>query len=174
MEDRPLETQRLNLRRWRSEDQKPFAAICADPDVMRFIGDGSTRTADQAARAIDLFEKEWEERGYGLFAVELRLTGEFIGFTGFSRPDFLPELLPSVEIGWRFGKAHWGRGYATEAARAALAVGPRAFADEEIVSICQVGNGASIRIMEKLGLNFDRRTIDPTCGCEVEVYRLSR
>src|SRR3546814_5934235 len=125
---------------------------------MRFIGDGSTRTADQAARAIELIGKGWEECGYGLFAVELRRTGEFIGFTGFSRPDFLPELLPSVEIGWRFGKAHWGRGYATEAARAALAVGARAFADEEIVSICQMGNGVSIRITEKLGLNFARRT----------------
>lgn len=148
--------------------------MCADPDVMRFIGDGSTRTADQAARAIDLFEQEWEARGYGLFAVELRLTGEFIGFTGFSRPDFLPELLPCVEIGWRFAKAHWGRGYATEAARAALAAGSRALAGEEIVSICQVGNGASIRIMKKLGLDFDGRTIDPTSGRDVEVYRLSR
>lgn len=174
MGDRLLETPRLILRRWRIEDEKPFAEICADPDVMCFIGDGSTRTSDQAARAIKSFEDDWEERGYGLFAVELRTTGELIGFTGFSRPDFLPELLPAVEIGWRFAKAHWGNGYATEAASTALTVGADAFADEGLISICQVRNRASVRIMQKIGLKFDRRTVDHTCGREIEVYRLAR
>lgn len=174
MGDRLPETGRLILRRWRIEDEKPYAEICADPEVMRFIGDGSTRTADQAARAIQIFEGEWGERGYGLFAVELRTTGELIGFTGFSRPDFLPELMPAVEIGWRLGKAHWGKGYATEAARIALDLGAHAFADEELISVCQVGNDASVRVMQKLGLKLDRRTIDLTCGREVEVYRLAR
>lgn len=169
-----LETDRLILRRWQSEDHEPFAAICADPEVMQFIGNGSTRTAEQASRGIAHFEKEWDERGYGLFAVELRETKELIGFTGLTRPDFIPELLPSAEIGWRLGKAHWGKGYASEAAVEALTFGVRAPTIEEIVSICQLGNGASTRIMQKIGLTFDRRTTDPTCDREVEVYRLPR
>ncbi len=98
MGNRLRETWRLILHRWRIEDEQPFGGICADPDVMRFIGEGSTRTSGQVARAIQIFQDEWEERRDGLFAVDLRSTGELIGFAGFSRPDFLPELLLSVEI----------------------------------------------------------------------------
>ncbi len=169
-----LETERLVLRRWRREDHRPFAAICADPDVMEFVGNGSTLTARQASGLIGRFEKAWDEHGYGLFAVELRGTNQLIGFTGLARPGFMPELLPSVEIGWRFGKAHWGKGYATEAAAEALAFAIRSPAIGEIVSICQPGNVASTRIMRKIGLEFDRRGTDPTCNREVVVYRLPR
>tara|TARA_E500000305_G_scaffold111938_1_gene129628 strand:- start:3150 stop:3482 length:333 start_codon:yes stop_codon:yes gene_type:complete len=107
-----------------------------------------------------------------LFAVESKQTDDLIGFTGLSWPVFLPEVLPSVEIGWRFSKSSWGKGYATEAALAALAFGVNELGITDIVSIYQVGNGASARIMQKLGMVFDRRIIDPTCGREVEVYRL--
>jgi len=139
---------------------------------MQFIGNGSTRTAEQAARSITSFEKEWDERGYGLFAVEERQTGSLIGFTGLSWPGFLPEVLPSVEIGWRFSKACWGRGYASEAAIASLAFGVTERGIKDIVSICPIGNGASARIMQKLGMIFEKKTIDPTCGREIAVYRL--
>jgi RimJ/RimL family protein N-acetyltransferase len=172
MERQKLQTERLVLRRWRSEDHSPFAAICADPDVMAFIGDGSVRTPEQASGLIDHAEKAWDENGYGLFAVELRDTGELIGFTGLAHPYFMPELLPSVEIGWRLGKAHWGMGYATEAAKEALAFAIRLPTIEEIVSICQIDNVASVRVMEKIGLKLDRHGIDPTCRRDVMVYRL--
>ncbi len=174
MGNRLRETRRLILSRWRIEDEQPFAEICADPDVMRFIGDGSTRTSGQLTHAIQIFQDEWEQRRDGLFAVDLRSTGELIGFAGFSRPDFLPELLLSVEIGWRFGKAHRGKGYAIESARMALDIGGHAFADEELIGVCKGGIGASVRIMQKIELDFDRRTVDSTCGREVEVYRLAR
>ena len=167
-----INTERLLLRRWRHEDHVPFAQMCSDPDVMRYIGNGSTRSAVDAARYISSFEREWNERGFGLFAVEARQTGNLIGFTGLSRPDFLPEVLPSVEIGWRFSKPSWRKGYATEAAIAALSFGVNQLGITDIVSICQTGNSASVRIMQKLGMIFDRTTIDPTCGREVEVYRL--
>ncbi|HBM57633.1 MAG TPA: GNAT family N-acetyltransferase, partial [Citreicella sp.] len=118
-----IETARLRLRGWRPEDHAPFAALCADPDVMRHIGSGATRRPEEAARAIRSFERGWTTRGYGLFAVADKRSGGLIGFAGLSSPQFLPEILPSVEIGWRFAKASWGRGYATEAASAALAFG---------------------------------------------------
>jgi RimJ/RimL family protein N-acetyltransferase len=174
MEQRELATQRLILRRWRDKDHGPFAAICADPDVMEFIGNGSVRTPEQASDLINFAEKTWDEDGFGLFAVELRDTGELIGFSGLAHPNFMPELLPSVEIGWRFGKAHWGKGYATEAAKEALAFANGLHCIRDIVSICQIGNIASVRIMEKIGLEFDHSSVDPTCDREVFVYRLQR
>lgn len=167
-----VETDRLLLRRWFDKDHSPFAEICADPDVMRYIGNGSTRTAEQASKAITKFETEWLEKGYGLFAVEHKQTGALIGFTGFSQPGFLPEILPSVEIGWRFSRGSWGNGYASEAALAALSYGTNTLGLTDIVSIYQIGNDASERIMRKLGMVFDRKTIDPTCERDVAVYRL--
>ena len=98
-------------------------------------------------------------------------SGAFLGFAGLSTPDFLPEVMPAVEIGWRFDRTHWGNGYATEAATAALEFGRDVRSLGPIVSICQTGNDASRRIMQKLGMVFDRRTVDPTCGRAVEVYR---
>ncbi len=169
-----IDTDRLRLRRWKQEDHAPFAAMCADPDVMRYIGNGATRTAKQSSRAIGRFENEWNERGFGLFAVEAKQTGDLLGFTGLSWPDFMPEVFPSVEIGWRFSKSSWGMGYASEAAAAALSHGVSMQGITDIVSIYQLENLASQRIMQKLGMVFDRKTIDPTCGREVEVYRLPR
>ena len=167
-----LQTERLTLRRWNHEDHAPFAAICSDPEVMKYIGNGSTRTFEQAVKAIESFEREWKQRGFGLFAVEDRRTRNLIGFTGFSSPVFMPEILPAVEIGWRYSRRNWGKGYASEAARAALSFGVEHLGTRDIVSICQTGNNASLRIMQKLGMVFDRKTIDPTCDREVEVYRL--
>ena len=172
MERAELQTDRLLLRRWRETDIAGFARLCADPEVMKFIGNGETRTANQAERAVRTFEAEWESKGYGLFAVELRASGDFLGFAGLSTPDFLPEVMPAVEIGWPFDRTHWGNGYATEAATAALQFGRNVRGLGPIVSICQTGNDASRRIMQKLGMVFERRTVDPTCGRAVEVYRI--
>ncbi len=146
--------------------------MCSDPDVMQYIGNGVTRTAEDAARYIESFEKEWSEKGFGLFAIEVKKTGDFIGFTGLSSPNFLPEVFPSIEIGWRYSKPSWGKGYASEAAITALSFGVDELGITDIVSIYQIGNEASMRIMQKLGMIFDRRTIDPTCNREVGVYRL--
>ena len=172
MSKHEIDTDRLLLRRWKPDDHAAFAAMCNDPDVMRYIGNGATRTSDDAARYIASFEKEWNECGFGLFAVELKQTGDLIGFTGFALPAFLPEVLPSVEIGWRFSSQTWGNGYASEAATASLSFGTTNLGITDIVSICQTGNEASKRIMQKLGLVFDRTTLDPSCMREVVVYRL--
>lgn len=166
-----ITTSRLLLRRWRSDDVEPFAAMCSDPEVMRYIGSGDTRTREQAAASILAFESVWEEKSYGLFAVELLGSNQLIGFTGLAEPAFLPEIMPAVEVGWRFTRQSWGNGYATEAARAVLDFGLVELGISEIVSIHQVGNDASARIMQKLGMRFDRETIDQTCGRLVRLYR---
>lgn len=169
-----LLTERLVLRRWRPEDLEPYAEICADPEVMRWIGKGQVRTHEECARALASFERAWEDRGFGLFALELRAARGLIGFVGLSVPDFLPEILPSVEIGWRLAAAYWGKGLATEGARAALAFGLGQLGLDRIVSIHQLGNGASGRIMEKLGMRLERETIDPSCARPVRVYEITR
>lgn len=168
-----LETPRLLLRRWREGDVAPLAAVNADPDVMRWIGDGSVRDEQQTRGGIEAMERGWEERGFGLFAVEIRSTHELAGFTGLSVPDFLPEVLPAVEIGWRLGRAHWGQGLATEAAAAAVRFGFEACALKRIISIAQVGNDASERIMTKLGMRPFHETVDPSCRRRVRVFELT-
>jgi len=166
-------TGRLLLRRWCDDDVEPFAAMCSDPEVMRYIGSGATRTRAQVRASIHAYEREWEEHGYGLFAVELLEDGEFLGFTGLAEPTFLPEIMPAVEIGWRFARQTWGNGYASEAALAALDFGLRQLGLSDIISVCQAGNHASERMMQKLGMHFDREAVDPTCGRLIRVYRTS-
>lgn len=168
-----LETSRLVLRRWGGKDIVPMAEINADPEVMRWIGGGTTRTEEQTTRAIEHLEEEWNTLGYGLFAVEVKESGELAGFVGLSVPTFLPEVMPAVEIGWRLGRSFWGKGIATEAAREALRFGFEDCGLAEILSICQVGNDASERIMQKLGMHLERETIDPTCGRPVRVYAIT-
>jgi RimJ/RimL family protein N-acetyltransferase len=169
-----LSTERLVLRRWRPDDLDPYAELCADPEVMRWIGNGGVRSREECSKAIFAFERAWDDRGFGLFAMELRASGGLVGFVGLSVPDFLPEILPSVEIGWRLAADQWGKGLATEGARAALAFGFGQAGLTRIVSIHQVGNRASGRIMEKLGMRLERETIDPSCGRPVRVWEITR
>jgi RimJ/RimL family protein N-acetyltransferase len=168
-----IDTARLVLRRWAGHDVAPLAAINADPEAMRWIGDGSTRTEEQTRASIEAWERQWDTRGFGLFAVQVRETGELAGLTGLAVPSFLPEIMPAVEIAWRLGRAFWGQGIATEAARAALRFGLADRGLERIVSIVQTGNDASERIMVKLGMHLERETVDPATGRPVRVYEIS-
>lgn len=165
-----LGTARLYLRRWQRSDVEPMSQINADPAVMRWIGSGAVADPERTLESILRWDAAWDQQGFGLFAVEARRSGELLGFTGLAVPSFLPEVLPAVEIGWRLRRSAWGQGYATEAARAALTF---AFEDrglDRIVSIAQVGNDASLRIMAKLGMHHERTTVDPSCGRSVEVF----
>ncbi len=119
-----LTTDRLLLRQWRDADREPFAALNADPVVMEHFPALATREESDAL--IDRTDASIAEHGWGLWAVEMQETGQFIGFTGLSMPTFEAPFLPAVEIGWRLAKDAWGNGYATEAARAALDYGVRA------------------------------------------------
>uniref|UniRef100_UPI003F683FFE GNAT family N-acetyltransferase n=1 Tax=Streptomyces polyasparticus TaxID=2767826 RepID=UPI003F683FFE len=169
-----METERLVLRRWRAEDVAAMAVVNADPEVMRWIGDGSVRDEERTRAGIEAWEREWEHEGFGLFAVEVRATGRVAGFTGLSVPHFLPEVLPAVEIGWRLGREYWGKGYATEAARAALRFGFRDRGLNQILSIAQPENKASQRVMSKLGMRLVKETVAPDAGRTALVHGLSR
>ncbi len=169
-----LETARLTLRRWREDDIPALAAYNADPEVMRWIGPGTVRDEQQTRASIEAFERLWDDLGYGIFAVEMRATGQLAGLTGMAIPDFLPEIIPSVEIAWRLGRPFWGQGLATEAARAAMDFALRRCDLDRIVAVVQVGNAASEKIMRKLGMRLERTTIDPSSGRPVRVYELAR
>ena len=144
---------RLILRAWREEDLAPFAELNADPAVMEYFPSVLSR-AESDAFAV-LIRSEMAERGFGLWAVEVPGVAHFIGFTGLAVPRFRAHFTPCVEIGWRIAREHWGRGYAPEAAREALAhaFGPPSL--DEVVSFTAAGNLRSRRVMEKLGMTHD-------------------
>ena len=148
-----IQTQRLNLRRWRKTDLKAFAAVNADPEVMEHFP--RVMTEADTARAIAVFEHHFQDHGFGLWAVEHSGSGELVGFTGLAIPSFDAPFMPAVEVGWRFGKQHWGNGYATEAARAALGFGFREAGLDEVVSFTVPANVRSTRVMERLGMTHD-------------------
>lgn len=168
-----LKTDRLTLRGWRDDDLDALAVMNADPEVMRYIMDGSVRDRRQSAEGLRKMVATWEERGYGLFAVEIRDSGVLIGWAGLTVPDFLPEVMPAVEIGWRLDRASWGCGYATEAARAAMRFGFLDCGLDRIISIRQVENARSARVMEKLGLAYEFETVVPGHDLPVAVHAIT-
>ena len=148
-----LETERIRLRRWREADREPFAALNADPLVMEHFPGPLTREESDAM--IARIEAGIEERGFGFLAAEERQTGAFLGFIGLSSPRFEAPFTPCVEIGWRLARSGWGRGLATEGARAALAWGFEELGLDEIVAFTVPENVRSRRVMEKLGMTHD-------------------
>jgi RimJ/RimL family protein N-acetyltransferase len=148
-----FDTDRLRLRQWRESDGAPFAAMAADPQVMKFLLPLPTRTDSDALAA--RIAARIAERGWGFWAVERKDTGEFIGFTGLNVPMASLPLSPCVEIGWRLSRASWGQGFATEAARGALQVGLERLGFGEIVAFTAEGNLRSAAVMARIGMHED-------------------
>jgi RimJ/RimL family protein N-acetyltransferase len=167
-----IRTPRLLLRSWHDDDLTPMADINADPRVMRWIDDGSVRDLDHTAEAIEQWEEEWDEEGFGLFAVELLASGELAGFTGLSVPEFLPEVLPAVAISWRLGSQFWGQGYASEAAQATLEFALQDRGLDRVISISRVGDDASENVIRKLGMVPERETAHPVHGHPLRVHAI--
>ena len=145
-----LTTARLLLRQWRDADLPAFAALNADQRVMEFFP--KTLQADESDALAAAIRANIEHRGFGLWAVEVRGVADFIGFVGLHVPRFESHFTPCVEIGWRLAFEHWGRGYATEAARVSLAFGFERLGLEEIVSFTVPLNVRSRHVMEKIGM----------------------
>ena len=154
MNDAPqLRTPRLLLRRWREDDRPAFAALNADREVMEHFARALDR--DQSDTLVDRIEAHLTTHGFGLWALEIPGHAAFIGFVGLTRVPFEAHFTPAIEIGWRLARPHWGQGYATEAARAAVAYGFGELRLEEIVSFTTPGNVRSRAVMDRLGMTSD-------------------
>jgi len=172
-------TDRLLLRRWRKEDREPFAAMNADPAVMEHMQGPLTRERSDAF--VDRIEAHWGEHGWGLWAVEVPGTAPFVGYVGLWPADYVQPGM--VEVGWRLARAHWGNGYATEAAHESLRFGFFEVGLDEIVSFTVPQNERSWRVMERIGLvrdpagDFDHPNVDAVAYPELVrhvLYRLRR
>jgi RimJ/RimL family protein N-acetyltransferase len=145
-----MRTDRLLMRRWLDSDREPFAALNADPETMRYFPATSDRAASDAF--VEVVEARFDHQGYGLWALEVTETGQFIGFTGLNpMPDDVPGA-GGIEVGWRLAKYAWHLGYATEAAKAALDVAFRGAGLLHIWSMTAVLNEPSQAVMRRIGL----------------------
>jgi ribosomal-protein-alanine N-acetyltransferase len=172
-----LLTPRLTLRGWRPEDRAPFAALNADPEVMRHLPAPLARAESDAL--VDRIEAHFGRHGFGLWAVEIVGVEPFVGYVGLAVPSFQAAFTPCVEIAWRLARTFWGQGYATEAARAAAHYGFETLRLPELLAFTVPGNVASRRVMEKLGMardpadDFDHPVLPPGHALRRHVlYRL--
>ncbi len=152
MNSHTLSTLRLNLRKWIDSDTQPFIEMNKDAEVMKYFP--STLTEAETLKMIERINLGFEKNGFGLFAVENKLTKEFIGFTGFAIPTFEAFFTPCVEIGWRLKKEFWGQGFATEAAAACLQYGFADLGFDKIVSFTSVLNTNSEKVMKRIGMKY--------------------
>jgi RimJ/RimL family protein N-acetyltransferase len=149
-----LTTERLRLRPLRRSDVEACATLNADPEVLRCAyGETTPWDLGRAWRYLAFLSGHWVLGGCGTWAVEHRETGAFLGLVGFSEP----EGWPGCELAWHLDRSSWGQGYATEAARAALAYAFDELGKERIISLIHPDNHASLRVAEKLGERLVRR-----------------
>ena len=162
-----LETERLLLRMWREADFEAYAEICADPEVMRYLG-GKPFSRMEAWRHMAVLVGHWQLRGYGHWAVEEKASGKFIGRIGFLNP----EGWPGFEIGWTLARHAQGKGYATEGARRALEYAFTEMDRDHVISLINPLNAASICVAERLGEKVEGRT--ELFDTEVLIYGIDR
>lgn len=148
-----LTTERLRLRGWRPPDREPFAALNSDLEVMRHFPAPLDRGRSDALA--DVADAALRRHGWGLWAVERRTSGDFLGMVGLAPVGFEAAFTPAVEVGWRLARSEWGHGYATEAARAAVAFAFGELGLDEVVSFTATGNARSRAVMERLGMTYD-------------------
>jgi len=147
-----IETERLRLRMLRDSDLEDLAALFADPDVMRYVGTGQPADSVEAQKALTSIVAHWNRHGFGRWAIEDKNTKEFVGYGG------LRSLYGTPEVVYHFARRHWGKGLATEMARASLNFGFNVKGFDRIVAIAKPANTASIHVMEKIGMHFEKQT----------------
>jgi RimJ/RimL family protein N-acetyltransferase len=143
-----LETERLRMRAFRDADLDAYAAMCADPEVMRYLGTGVTLDRSESWRSMAGFLGHWALRGYGMWALEEKATGTLVGRSGFLNP----EGWPGFELGWTLGRPFWGKGFASEAARRALDYAFAELGRQRVISLIRPANTPSMRVADRLGM----------------------
>jgi RimJ/RimL family protein N-acetyltransferase len=147
----PLQTARLVLRQWQESDREPWAALCADPEVMQFLSSPRDRGTSDAA--IDRWRDRIEQQGWSFWALETKSSGTFIGMAGLQVPAEPHPYLPCIEVGWRLAKPYWGRGYASEAAKRALRFAFDVLQVNEVIATTAKDNKRSSAVMERIGMS---------------------
>ena len=163
-----LETERLRFVKFREDHWEPYAAMCADAEVMRYLGTGVTLSRDDTSRAIAGMLGHWQLRGYGMWALESRQTGELVGRAGFLDPAGWP----GFELGWMLGREHWGKGYASEAARRALRFAFEVLKRDRVISLIREANAPSIRVALAIGEKLAGEV--ELLGAKALVYEIRR
>ena len=153
------ETERLIIRHYKDEDFDAFAEMNADESVMEHFS--NTLSQEESRAMFERLNTRLEETGKSFWAVELKENNDYIGFIGLSEPNYEADFMPCTEIGWRLRSQYWGKGYATEGAKACLQVGWDRFGLEEILSIAVTRNLPSIHVMGKLGMTYDKNFFHP-------------
>jgi len=171
-----IQTERLGLREWKESDHDPFAEMNAHPEVMHYFP--FLMTKEQTDAYLERIYDHFKTYGYGVYAVDLLATKEFIGYIGFSRPSWEAYFTPCVEVGWRLTHKAWNKGYATEGALACLEFGFNSLGFDEIFSWTALDNIPSERVMQKIGLKkideFDHPLLEKGSRLERHVlYRLA-
>jgi RimJ/RimL family protein N-acetyltransferase len=161
-----IETSRLRLRAFRDVDLDAYAELCADPEVMRYVGDRGVLSREDAWRQMAMLAGHWHLRGFGMWAVDERESGAFIGRVGLHYPEGWPDR----EVAWALARTFWGRGYALEAARAVLEHAFGRLGWSRVISLIDPANTRSLRLAERLGERLEgNATIR---GHRVAVYAL--
>jgi len=173
-----LKTDRLLLRQWTQDDFLPFAEMCSDMDVMEFFP--KPQTQNESYRMGQKIQSLINDRGWGFWAVEVPNQYKFVGFVGLHIPKDDMPFSPCVEVGWRLSKQYWGKGYATEAAKAALEYAFNILNLNEVVSFTTLANVRSVNVMKKIGMhNSGQNFMHPDIAashsqCEHVLYKISQ
>ncbi len=165
-----LYTARLHLRPWRASDRIPFAALNADPEVMEHFPSALTR--DESDAMVDRVEAHIEHHGFGPWAVEIPGVTEFAGLIGLAIPSFEAPFAPAVEVAWRLARAYWGKGYATEGARAAIEYAFSELKLQEVVAFTVPENVRSVAVMKRLGMLYAGEFVHAEIALRHVLYRL--
>jgi RimJ/RimL family protein N-acetyltransferase len=161
-----LDTERLVMRGFREDDLDEMAAISADPEVTKWVGDDNGLSREDTWRRMAYWVGHWELRGFGQWALIERETGRLVGRAGLLRP----EAWPGLEVGWLVAREHWGRGFAPEAGRGAIEWAREELGADHVISLIEDANERSARVAEKLGMTVEGRTRIVNDQFEVRIF----
>lgn len=162
-----LETDRLLLRQWEDRDFEPYAELCADAEVMQYLG-GKPLSREEAWRRMAMMVGHWHLRGFGMWVVEEKASGRFVGRSGFN----CPEGWPGLELGWALSKSVWGLGYASEAGRAALGCAFSVLDRDQVISLITPGHDRAVLVATRLGMKLEGETT--VMERRVQIYGIER